>query len=190
MDLTSNYPRCHHTAQLFCSSTWHMVIAREQEHTHCVWVSEWGWMTVFVELVSLFLSAHCVHVCLFGAAVLCVVKVSDSRGSHPSYGSSAEFAEWLVARNTAHPMSRSNENWCCMSTVRVFIAALLTMLPVPAATKRRYMSTAGVLNWVLSWKRLCSTGPSLQLEVLFTGISPVSNTGVVSTAACFVVVTI
>lgn len=65
---------------------------------------------MFVELVSLFLSAHCVHVCLFGAVVMCVVKVSSSRGSHPSYGSSAEFAEWLVARHTAHPMSRSNEN--------------------------------------------------------------------------------
>lgn len=58
----------------------------------------------------LILSA-CTHACLcVCSAVAGLVKVSSNAGSCPSHGSSADFAEWLVACYTAHPMTGFNEN--------------------------------------------------------------------------------
>lgn len=73
------------------------------------------------------LKRFCIHQCMSvyimdTVCVRAVFKVSSSSGSRPSHGSSAEFAE-----STANVMSQSNKNWCCMSTVCVFTAYLLTI---------------------------------------------------------------
>ncbi len=91
-----------------------MVEAREQEHTHRVCVSVCVCVCVCVDAcdVSIFVRmCTCLYVCVC-AVQWCLVKVSSSSstGSRPSHGSSADFAEWLVARHTAPPMTSSNEN--------------------------------------------------------------------------------
>ena len=86
-----------------------MVTAREQERTNVVD----GYVCASDVHVSLFLSAYmCMFtwLCTAAALVMCLVKVSSSAGSRPSHGSSADSAEWLVARHTAHPMTSVNEN--------------------------------------------------------------------------------
>lgn len=52
----------------------------------------------------------CVCVCAVSVVVICLVMVSNSTGSHPSHGSSAEFAESLFDCHTANPMTSSNEH--------------------------------------------------------------------------------
>lgn len=48
-----------------------------------------------------------------------------------------------------------------MSTVCVLTAALLTVLPAPAALKQRYMLAAAILNRYFSQKALCELTPQI-----------------------------
>lgn len=87
--------------------------------------------------------------------VMPLIKVSAQHREHPSHGLSADFAESRFDRHTANPMTCSNENWCCMSTVCVLTAALLTVLSAPAASEQRCMLAAAILNRYFSEKALC-----------------------------------
>lgn len=108
--------------RLSFSSTWHMVGLREATIV-CVFSFVLGdavWWT---------------------AVVMYLVKVDSSTSCRPSHGSSADSAESVCDLHTENLMTSSNENRRSVSTVWVFIAAVLPMLPVPAALVQYYMLT-------------------------------------------------